>query len=76
MPFMLTTASSNPRWPHGWITVVSRTDKENDKLKLRAKITACTDKKSIVHCIVWSEGVQTADGDVIAVRVSESWMKS
>jgi acyl-coenzyme A thioesterase PaaI-like protein len=45
----------------------------NTEIELRAKVTTCTEKKSIVHCTVWSGGLQTADGEVIAVRVSQSW---
>ena len=40
---------------------------------LRATITECTDKKTIVSCTMTSDGVVTAEGEVIAIRVPLSW---
>lgn len=45
-------------------------DKE---IELRATIEDCTDKKAVVKCRVYSDGIATAEGDVIAVRVPDSW---
>jgi acyl-coenzyme A thioesterase PaaI-like protein len=42
---------------------------------LRAMIEECTDKKTIVRCRVYSGKTQTAAGEVIAVRVSNSWLE-
>ena len=42
-------------------------------VKLKASIVECTDKKTILTCNVSSDGEQTAEGEVIAVRVPDSW---
>jgi len=42
-------------------------------LELRATIEECGEKKTIVKCRVFSGDVQTAEGEVIAVRVPDSW---
>ena len=45
-----------------------------DKLvELRATVSECTDKKTILNCTVYSEGEATAEGEVVAVRVANSW---
>ena len=46
------------------------------EIELRATIVECAERKSIVRCTVWSDGVQTADGEVIAVRVPTSWKQA
>ena len=40
---------------------------------LRATIAECTEKKAIVLCSVSSGGIVTAEGEVFAIRVPESW---
>lgn len=45
----------------------------DQEIELRARVEECGDKKSIVRCEVYSGGVQTAEGEVIAVRVSDAW---
>jgi len=40
---------------------------------LRATIEECHDKKTIVTCRVYSGDTQTAEGEVIAVRVPPAW---
>ena len=47
-------------------------DKE---IELRATIAECGEKKTIVKCRVYSDGVQVADGEVVAIRVADSWRK-
>jgi len=42
-------------------------------VELSAVITECTEKKTILKCTVSSGGEITAEGDVIAVRVPNSW---
>jgi acyl-coenzyme A thioesterase PaaI-like protein len=42
-------------------------------VQLRAVVEQCTDKKTILSCTVSSEGTVTAGGEVIAVRVPDSW---
>ena len=43
---------------------------------LRATIEEATDKKTILKCRFYSGDTQTAEGDVIAVRVPASWKAS
>ena len=40
---------------------------------LRATIEECADKKTVVRCTLSSDGVVTAEGQVIAIRVPQSW---
>ena len=42
-------------------------------VQLRALITECSEKKTILACTVYSDGVATAEGEVIAIRVPASW---
>lgn len=42
-------------------------------VELRAVITDCTEKKTILKCTVRSGNEVTAEGDVIAIRVPYSW---
>ena len=42
-------------------------------VELRAIIEDCTDRKTIVRCSMSSDGIVTATGDVIAIRVPPSW---
>ena len=42
-------------------------------VKLRALITECSEKKTILACTVYSDGVASAEGEVIAIRVPASW---
>jgi acyl-coenzyme A thioesterase PaaI-like protein len=42
-------------------------------VELRAVITECTEKKTILQCTMYSEGIATAEGEVIAIRVPYSW---
>jgi acyl-coenzyme A thioesterase PaaI-like protein len=42
-------------------------------VELRAVITECTDKKTILNTTLASAGEVTAEGEVIAVRVPYSW---
>lgn len=48
-------------------------DKE---IELRATIEECAEKKTIVKCRVYSDGIQVASGEVVAVRVPASWKDS
>lgn len=45
----------------------------NTEIELRARITEQGEKKSVVQCLVYSGGIQTAEGEVIAVRVPAAW---
>lgn len=45
----------------------------DQEIVLRASIDECGERKSLVKCRVFSGDVQTAEGEVIAVRVSEDW---
>lgn len=40
---------------------------------LRATIEECREKKTIIRCRVYSGDMQTAEGEVIAVRVPPDW---
>lgn len=42
-------------------------------IELRAVIREWTDKKTVLNCTVFSGGAVTAEGEVIAIRVPESW---
>lgn len=42
-------------------------------VELRATVSECTDKKAILNCTVYSEGEATAEGEVVAIRVPNSW---
>lgn len=42
-------------------------------VKLRATIAECHEKKAVVKCRVYSGDTQTAEGEVIAIRVPNSW---
>lgn len=44
-----------------------------EDIELRAKIEEVGERKTLVKCRVFSGEVQTADGEVIAVRVPDSW---
>ena len=43
------------------------------EMVLRATIEDCGEKKTQVKCRVYSGDTQTAEGDVIAIRVPDSW---
>ena len=43
------------------------------EILLRASIEECGEKKTTVKCRVYSGDVQTAEGEVIAIRVPDSW---
>lgn len=43
------------------------------EITLRATIGECTDKKTIVHCAVYSDETRVAEGEVVAIRVPDSW---
>ncbi|MBT8087040.1 MAG: PaaI family thioesterase [Gammaproteobacteria bacterium] len=45
----------------------------DQEIVLRATIEDCGEKKTQVKCRVFSGDRQTAEGDVIAIRVPESW---
>ena len=45
----------------------------DQEIVLRATIEECSEKKTLVKCRVFSGDIQTAEGDVIAVRVPNSW---
>jgi acyl-coenzyme A thioesterase PaaI-like protein len=42
-------------------------------VELRASIRECTDRKTIVDCRVISEGTETAQAEVVAIRVPDTW---
>lgn len=42
-------------------------------VKLRATIKDCGEKKTVVSCTVYSGGVAMAEGEVLAIRVPDSW---
>ncbi len=43
------------------------------EIELRSKIEECGEKKTLVRTRVYSAGTCTAEGEVIAIRVSDSW---
>ena len=45
-------------------------------IEIRATIAEVGDRKTRVESRVYSDGVQTAEGEVIAIRVPESWRES
>ena len=46
------------------------------EIVLRASLIEVGEKKTVVKCRVYSGDTQTAEGDVIAVRVPDSWRDS
>lgn len=42
-------------------------------VELRATIDECSDRKTLVKCTLSSDGTVTAEGEVIAIRVSPRW---
>ena len=46
------------------------------ELVLRARATEITDRKVRVRVRVEAEGVVTAEGEVVAVRIPEAWLES
>lgn len=42
-------------------------------VELRATIIESTDRKTVLKCTVLSDGTATAEGEVIAIRVANSW---
>ena len=58
----------------GRLTVSYRRPTPIDKpVKLRASISECGEKKTIVTCTVYSEDEVVAEGEVVAIRVPDSW---
>lgn len=47
----------------------------DQEIELRATIKDSGEKKTLVNCRVYSGGTQTAEGDVVAIRVTDSWKK-
>lgn len=45
----------------------------DQEIVLRATIAECGDRKTVVKCRAYSGDTQTAEGEVIAIRVAESW---
>lgn len=45
----------------------------DQQIELRAELVELGEKKAVLHCGVFSDGVQTARGEVIAVRVPDAW---
>ena len=43
------------------------------EIELRSTIEECGEKKTRVRTLVYSNGTLTAEGDVIAIRVPDSW---
>jgi acyl-coenzyme A thioesterase PaaI-like protein len=61
------------RYATGTMTVKYLRPTPNDKaIQLRAQVIEVKGKKTTVHCTVWVAGVQTAEADVIAIRVFDS----
>ena len=45
-----------------------------DKLvELRARVVKSSGRKVIVNCTMYSDGTETANGEVVAIRVPDSW---
>jgi acyl-coenzyme A thioesterase PaaI-like protein len=42
-------------------------------VELRATISECTGKKTVLACTLSSDGVKTAEGTVVAIRVPAEW---
>lgn len=58
----------------GRLTVSYQKPTQIDKpVTLHASISECGEKKTIVACTVFSEGVAVAEGEVVAIRVPDSW---
>lgn len=45
----------------------------DDPVKLLAEIVDSTGKKSIIRCSLYSNGIETARGETIAIRVANDW---
>ena len=45
----------------------------DQEIELRATVVEFGERKTLIKCRVYSDGVQTAEGDVVAVRVADSW---
>lgn len=65
------------RYATGTITVRYLAPTLNDQpIELRARITGSSDRKTKVHCDVYSNGTVTAEADVVAIRVREGHVKA
>ncbi|MEP0367978.1 MAG: PaaI family thioesterase [Cyclobacteriaceae bacterium] len=61
------------RYATGTLTVKYLKPTPNDKtVELRARIAEVKNRKTVLKCEVFSEGVQTAEADVVAIRVFDS----
>ncbi len=45
----------------------------DQEIVLRARVEECGKKKTVVSCRAYSGDTQTAEGEVIAIRVSDTW---
>ena len=45
-------------------------------VSLRARVTETSGRKSLVSCSLSSGGIETATGELVAVRVPEAWFES
>ncbi|MEO9475342.1 MAG: PaaI family thioesterase [Cyclobacteriaceae bacterium] len=61
------------RYATGTLTVKYLKPTPNDKtVELRARIVEVKNRKTVLRCEVFSEGIQTAEADVVAIRVFDS----
>ena len=65
------------RYATGTITVKYLLPTPNEKpIELRTQVTEIKGKKVVMTCQAYSEGKKTAEADVIAIRVPESFQRS
>ena len=61
------------RYATGTLAVKYLKPTPNDKtIELRARIVEVKNRKTVLRCEVFSEGIQTAEADVVAIRVFDS----
>ena len=42
-------------------------------VELVATVEEIGDKKAVIKCVLYSDGVVTAEGEVISIKVPDSW---
>ncbi|MCI4668968.1 MAG: PaaI family thioesterase [Bacteroidia bacterium] len=65
-------SSPEYRYATGTLSIKYLKPTPNDKtMELRATVSEIKGRKVVMHCKIFSEGIQTAEADVIAIRVFE-----
>jgi acyl-coenzyme A thioesterase PaaI-like protein len=64
------------RYATGTLSVRYLKPTPNDTIELRAKIVEVKNRKIVLRCEAWAGGQQTAEADVVAIRVFDSSQES